>query len=59
MLFIYIIILSLFMYLFFIIAKYSGTEKPDYKLEYYRDKENIKLLKVLRNRQKQLTEVRK
>jgi len=30
------------MYLFFIIAKYSGTEKPDYKLEYYRDKENIK-----------------
>lgn len=38
----YIIILLLTIYLVYLIIKYSGMEKPEYNLQYFRDKEYIK-----------------
>lgn len=42
MLFMILIAFSLFLYFIALILKYSGTEKPTFELEFYRDKENIK-----------------
>lgn len=42
MFFIYTIMVILSMYLIFLLLKYSGSEKPEYKLDYFRDKEFIK-----------------
>ena len=42
MLFMFLIEFYLFLYFISLILKYSGTERPTYKLEFYRDKENIK-----------------
>ena len=42
MLYIYCIILFLISYLIYLIIKYSGSEKPQYTLQYFRDKEFIK-----------------
>lgn len=39
---IYIIILLLFSYFVYLVVKYSGTEKPKYELQYFRDAEYIK-----------------
>ena len=38
----YIIILLLIIYFAYLMIKYSGMEKPEYNLQYYRDKEYIK-----------------
>ena len=38
----YGISLFLIIYFVYLIIKYSGTEKPKYNLQYYRDKEHIK-----------------
>ena len=38
----YGIILFLIIYFIYLIVKYSGTEKPEYNLQYFRDKEHIK-----------------
>lgn len=38
----YGIILFLIVYFIYLIVKYSGTEKPEYNLQYFRDKEHIK-----------------
>ena len=38
----YVIIFFLIIYLIYLIVKYSGTEKPEYNLQYFRDKEHIK-----------------
>ena len=38
----YGIILFLIIYFIYLILKYSGTEKPEYNLQYFRDFENIK-----------------
>ena len=42
MLIVYGISLFLIIYFVYLIIKYSGTEKPKYNLQYYRDKEHIK-----------------
>lgn len=39
---IYAIILLLIIYFIYLIIKYSGMEKPEYNLQYFRDKEHIK-----------------
>ena len=36
------IIIALFIYFLYILNKYAGSEKADYQLEYFRDKEYIK-----------------
>ena len=38
----YGIVLFLIIYFVYLIVKYSGTEKPEYNLQYFRDKEYIK-----------------
>ena len=42
MFFYYIIILLLIIYFIYLVIKYSGMEKPEYNLQYFRDKEHIK-----------------
>lgn len=42
MLILYGIILCLIIYIIYLIVKYSGTEKSEYNLQYFRNKENIK-----------------
>ena len=42
MLILYGIILCLIIYIIYLIVKYSGTEKSEYSLQYFRNKENIK-----------------
>ena len=39
---VYVIILFLIIYFIYLIIKFSGTEKPNYNLQYFRDKEHIK-----------------
>lgn len=39
---VFIIILLLIIYFIYLIVKFSGTEKPEYNLQYFRDKEHIK-----------------
>ena len=42
MLILYGIILCLIIYIIYLIVKYSGTEKSEYNLQYFRNKEHIK-----------------
>ena len=42
MLIIYGIIVFLLIYFIYLIVKYSGIEKPEYTLQYFRDFENVK-----------------
>lgn len=37
----YIIIILLIIYFVYLIIKYSGMDKPEYNLQYFRDKEYI------------------